>query len=196
MTNSLQEWSFTLTGRELNTGKDFKQKPAEHLGKCLSSCERCFVYADIQLSRIPRELGSLYSCCCCEQTNPTGQVWSQRNVLSPSNQAYERLQWIIRVILTISFLARCKQLHVTVAWWFVPNHSLVGYFPRENHEELLSPDKPSLQERSSTHSRRNELGNTSGTWIYRSPWDQMGCILQGWLTPFQGFLHLSEKLLL
>lgn len=36
VTNSLQERSFTLTSLEPNTGKNLKQNPAEHLGKCLS----------------------------------------------------------------------------------------------------------------------------------------------------------------
>lgn len=54
----------------------------------------------------------------------------------------QRLNWIIHVILAVSFLAQGEQTHVTVVWWYVLNDSLVGYFPRENHDELLPSDKP------------------------------------------------------
>lgn len=54
----------------------------------------------------------------------------------------QRLKWIIHVILAVSLLAQGEQTHGAAVWWDVLRDSLVSYFPRENHEELLPPDKP------------------------------------------------------
>lgn len=111
------------------------------MSRCACPCERCFVYADIQLFRIPRELWSIFSCCCCEQRNPTGHVWSLMHVLSPSNQPYAKAKLDHLSDLSCK-LPGTRQANTLNSWLVVLNNSLVGYFPRENQEELLPPGKP------------------------------------------------------
>lgn len=183
-------------GLETESSRAFRQ-----MSPCASPCERCFMYADIQLFMIPREVRSIYTCCCCEQTNPTGQVRSLRRVLSPSNQAYAKAKmdhpcdFSYKLPGTMQ-ASTCSSCLVVCAKW-LPG----GLFSQRKPWRASPPRQtlPSLQERSSAHSRRNEPANTWATWIYRSLRDQIGCIQEcwgGWLIPFQGFYHLSEKFLL
>lgn len=166
------------------------------MSQCASPCERCFVYADIQLFRIPGELWSIYSCCCCEQTNPTGQVRSLRHVLSPSNQPYAEAKLdhpcdFSCKLPSTRWANTCNSCLVVCAKWFP------GWLFPQRKPWRASPLRqalPSLQERSSTRSRWNEQGNTSATRIYRTPWDQMGCI-QECLIPISRLLSPFWELL-
>lgn len=168
------------------------------MSQCASPSERCFVHVVIQqLFSIPRELWSKVSTVVVVNKQIPLDRYGVQGMYSHLTRHMQREKWIIHMILAISFLAQHEHLHVTVIWWSVLNDSLVSYFPRGNHEEFLPPDKPFPVCR--TETRWNELGNTSATWIYRNPQDQVGCIQEcwgGWLAPFQGFSKLFEKLLL
>lgn len=125
-------------------------------------------------------------------------VWGMYSHLQTS--LMQRLNWIIHVILICKLPGTRWANTCNSCWGYVLNDPLVGDFPRENHKELPPRQTlPSVQERSSICSRWKKQGNTSATWIYRSPQDQTGCSQECWRvwqTPFQGFYHPSEKLLL
>lgn len=109
--------------------------------QCASPCERCFVCEDIQLFRIPRELWSIYSCCCCEQTNPTGQVWSLRHVLSPPNQPCAKAKLDHPCDFSCK-LPGTRWTNTCNSCLVVRAQRLPGQLFPQRNKELPPPDKP------------------------------------------------------
>lgn len=106
-----------------------------------SPCERCFVHADIQLFRIPRELWSKVSTVVVVNKQIPLDRYRVWGMYSHLTRLMQRVKWIIHVILAISFLAQHEHLHVTVIWWSVLNDSVI--FPEKTMRSFSPQTNPS-----------------------------------------------------